>query len=118
MSLDEKQLQADLDKLRALVARFDQMEVDEELDDSTESHAKAFRDMLKRLELGDQQSLTQKQRQYLGGIHERMMGEPDYVNIASSGKLCRGREVETPPMLRRENLPMRPPKRKVENDDG
>lgn len=114
MSLDTKQLQADLERLRTLVARFDQMEEREELDDNEENHARAFRDMLKRLELGDQQTLSAKQRSYLGGIYERVCGEPTYENLYSSGKLCRGREVETPTMLRRENLPLKPPKRRVE----
>ena len=116
MSLDTKQLQADFARLRTLVARFDQMESaeDPEFDENLEGHARAFRDMLKRLELGDQQQLSQKQRGYLASIYERVCAEPVYLNLASSGKLCRGREVETPAVLRRENLPLKPPKRRTE----
>ena len=89
---------------------------DPEFDENLDQHARRFRDMLQRLELGRQMSLSLKQRQYLSGVYERVVGEPTYLNLASSGNLCRGREVETPALLRRENLPLSPPKRRPPDD--
>jgi len=56
--------------------------------------------------------LTAKQRQWAQRLLASLNGEVVYTNDWSSGKVPRGREVETPPMLKRENLPLRPPGRR------
>lgn len=111
--MDAKQAQSDRTHLRALVSKLDAMEAEgsDEFDENYDSHARAFRDMLVRLERG--RILSLKQRGYMLSIYEKLIGEPEYLNLASSGNLCRGREVETPDILRPENLPKFPPKRKI-----
>jgi hypothetical protein len=85
-----------------------------ELDEADDERAKqipsAFADMLR---VG--RPLSAKQRVWVRAIYEKFFDEPMYENLASSGGLCRGREVETPAVLRRENLPMRPPKRRTDD---
>lgn len=78
----------------------------------SESEAKAFEDMLSKLEEGRYAQLTPSQRKYAKGVKERATEEPEYLNLASSGKLVRGREVETPKVLK--NLPLKPPPRRRE----
>ena len=54
------------------------------------------------------QQLTDKQRTWVTSVHERIV--PQYENLVSRGLVPRGREVETPAVLR--NLPKRPPTRR------
>lgn len=68
----------------------------------------AFEDMRKRLERFPQATLTDKQREWAANV----AGEEIYKNEFSAGLIPRGREVETPAVLRRENLPLKPPGRK------
>lgn len=71
--------------------------------------ADAFRRML-----AGRCKLTPKQRAWAEGVAEGRFveAEPEYENLVSSGRVPRGREVETPAALRRENLPLRPPGRR------
>lgn len=59
-------------------------------------------------ERGERSKLSAKQRQFAMTV----LGEPDYENLVSSGKAPRGREVETPDVLKPHNLPKKPPGRK------
>jgi hypothetical protein len=70
-------------------------------------NATAFQDMLRR-----DRPLSDSQRKWLAEVHERICGVPTYENAWSAGKVPRGREVETPAVLR--NLPKRPPPRRTE----
>ena len=73
---------------------------------------RAFGEMAVRLESRPGTALSDKQRKWLAGVYERVTGEPQYENLVSSGRVPRGREVETPAVL--QNLPKRPPGRRVE----
>jgi hypothetical protein len=59
--------------------------------------------------LSSNRPLTPKQRSWAKGLAERLLDEPAYENLASSGKVYRGREVATPAVL--QNLPKKPPGR-------
>jgi hypothetical protein len=59
------------------------------------------------------QTLTDKQRQWVTQVHERIV--PQYANLVSRGLVPRGREVPTPPVL--QNLPKDPPYRRKRKDD-
>lgn len=67
-----------------------------------------FENMLLKLQEHPTWTLTAKQRSWA----QELVGKPVYENLASSGKAPRGREVPTPVVLRRENLPMKPPGRR------
>jgi hypothetical protein len=73
----------------------------------------AFRDMLAALEEsgeGTFATLTDAQRAWASEVAERVGCSPDYANLVSSGRVPRGREVPTPPVL--QNLPKKPPGRR------
>jgi hypothetical protein len=53
--------------------------------------------------------LSEKQRGWLLGAHEKLFAAPQYENLVSSGRVPRGREVPTPAVLL--NLPKKPPGR-------
>lgn len=79
----------------------------------SDSERSAFEDMADRLRGGKQTQLTDTQRMWAREVAERLgVDEPEYENLASSGKVARGREVATIPMLERDKLPMHPPRRK------
>jgi hypothetical protein len=71
----------------------------------TDYEREAFSDMLEGLEQYHQ--LSEKQRVWVAQAYEKI--HPQYENLVSSGKVPRGREVETPAVLR--TLPKRPPGR-------
>lgn len=73
----------------------------------------AFAGMLEALDRFHQ--LTDKQRQWLKGVHERVLGVPQYLNMWSSGQVPKGRDVPTPKVL--QNLPLRPPPKRSRTDD-
>lgn len=73
----------------------------------TDEQREIFEDMLDKI--GSTGKLSEKQRTWAKSI----VDEPEYENLVSSGKVPRGREVPTPPVL--QNLPKRPPPRKVES---
>lgn len=62
-----------------------------------------------RLRLNPRAVLTGPQREALRNVYEAVTGKPTYANEWSSGKVPRGREVETPAVLR--HLPKKPPGR-------
>lgn len=62
-----------------------------------------FENMLEQLEGGERFLLSEKQRRWVSDILDR----PTYENLASSGRLARGREVPTPAVL--QNRPLKPP---------
>jgi hypothetical protein len=116
----------DLRMLRLLCARATELDEDDDSDaradglDALGSHdanafqpatRKAFRDMLSKLENGLPE-LSQRQREWVRGIFDRVFDDPQYENLFSSGNLCLGKPVETPEVLRRENLPLKPPGRR------
>jgi FMN phosphatase YigB (HAD superfamily) len=73
----------------------------------------AFRDMLAALEgsgEGTFATLSNAQRAWAYEVAERVGCSPDYVNLVSSGRVPRGREVPTPAVL--QNLPKKPPGRR------
>lgn len=86
-------------KLEAIVKRALEMTegTDEEAERAAAIDVAAFEGMLNR-----GRPLTEQQAAW-------MFDEPEYLNLASSGKLCRGREVPTPKVL--QNLPKEPPTR-------
>lgn len=81
------------------------------VDELPDKAREAFADMLSQLRERKIKGLTDKQRRWA----KEMIGEPEYENLVTAGKVPRGREVPTPPMLRRENLPMKPPGRRHES---
>ena len=76
-------------------------------DEREDEAADAFRAMLER-----GAALTPKQRAWAVGVATGKFvdAEPEYENLVSSGRVPRGREVETPAVLR--VLPLRPPGRR------
>lgn len=65
-----------------------------------------FEDMLAR-----NRPLSDAQRGWVKDVYEKVFDDPQYANLASSGRLCRGREVPTPKVLLPQNLPKKPPGR-------
>jgi hypothetical protein len=74
----------------------------------TERQRDAFTEMREKLLEGVRKRLSEKQRRWA----EKILQEWEPRPVASSEFVPRGREVETPAALRRENLPMRPPGRR------
>ncbi len=68
-------------------------------------NVRAFRGMLDR-----NKPLSSEQRKWLMDVRERILGIPQYVNLASTGKLARGKEVQS--MVT--GLALRPPHRRHE----
>jgi hypothetical protein len=85
---------------------------DEEAERAAKIDVAAFEGMITR-----DRPLSDKQRAWMNAIYEQLFDEPEYENLASSGKLCRGREVPTPAILRRENLPLKPPRRRTDAEE-
>jgi hypothetical protein len=74
-------------------------------DDAAKFNVTAFRDMLDK-----DRPLSKKQRDWVAGVHKRIVtDEPEYLNLVSNGLCPRGREVPTPKVL--QNLPLKPPRR-------
>ncbi len=78
-------------------------------DERTDVPYRAFKDMLDR-----GAALSDKQRAWVRSVHARLFDETTYENLVSSGRVPRGREVETPAILR--DLPKKPPPRRTEED--
>lgn len=77
--------------------------------DLSEVERDAFDEMLRGLRGGQWQKLTDKQRAWANAVAVRI-GAIGCANLVSSGQVSRGREVETPEVLR--HLPMKPPGRR------
>jgi hypothetical protein len=54
-------------------------------------------------------ALSLKQHEWVADVYAKYFGEPVYQNLISTGRVPRGREVPTPPVL--QNLPLKPPGR-------
>ena len=62
------------------------------------------------LENGERNRLSQRQRVWTNDVLDR--SEERTANLVSRGLVKRGREVPLPEVLKRENLPMKPPGRR------
>jgi hypothetical protein len=89
-----------------------------ERDGLSDDRRAIFEDMLQKLQTYGR-PLTKKQRDFAKAAleGEKYEPEPEYENLVSSGRVPIGRPVVTPPVLRPENLPKRPPPRKPIIDD-
>ena len=74
-----------------------------------DSTRKAFRNMLSQSRF-----LSEKQASWIRAIYERVFDAPTYENLASSGKLVRGREVEL--LVDVMPKPKKPPQRKRDDE--
>jgi hypothetical protein len=104
--------ETDLKLLNELLAHKEQTRADGEPLLSGKEE-KAFSEMLENLDRFHQ--LTDKQRQWVMGVHERVIGTPQYLNMWSSGTIPRGKEVPEPKAL--QYKPLRPPPRRPQTDD-
>ena len=75
--------------------------------DVTEEEEAAFSDILEKVKLYGK--ISEKQQAWAESVAKRLDVMPT-ANLVSTGRV-RGNEVETPKLLRRENLPMKPPGR-------
>lgn len=71
----------------------------------------AFENMIAR-----NRALSDKQRAWVKDVYDRLFDDPQYENLASSGRLCRGRPVGLPKVLLPQNLPKKPPQRRRDTD--
>lgn len=102
----------DMNMLRRLVAEGNRREEsDEEEHPNLQDHVRrAFADILSLLENGLRQSLSERQRAWVRDVYDRVFDEPLYENLASSGKLARGREVKL--LVDDMPKPKKPPQRR------
>jgi hypothetical protein len=93
----------------------DLRQLTELLEDHAGELSEAFTDMRATLlawpNADGRRQLSGRQREWLRGVRDRFV--PQYENLVSSGKVPRGREVETPAVLK--ILPKRPPTRRPES---
>jgi len=84
-------------------------------DDLSDAVRTSFEDMQTKV---DRYPLSKKQRVWAKAIlaGEKYEPEEECLNLWSGGKVPKGRDVPDPPMLRRENLPMKPPPRRPVED--
>lgn len=75
----------------------------------TEKQRDAFLEMQERLNRNAKLKLSPKQRRWAEIVLEEY--DPSYRNLISNRLVPSGRNIETPAVLRRENLPMKPPGR-------
>lgn len=101
--------------LRELVAEADKLEdvVTHDGVDFPMEAQKAFRDMLVKLEDGFYETLSSKQEAFVRDTYVRVFPSEDGEEIVLAKDVPRGKDVETPACLRRENLPLRPPGRAI-----
>jgi uncharacterized protein YpiB (UPF0302 family) len=71
----------------------------------------SFEDMKEKLLARPTHDLSEKQLKFVKNVLDQH-DVPQYENLVSRGLVPRGKEVETPPAL--QNLPKRPPSRRVE----
>ena len=97
--------------LRACLAWATKEEETRDLDENEEKWKTAFSEMLERWK-----PLTDKQRQWVKNIHERLNLGVHYENLWSAGKVPRGESMATPvPEVLLRPLPKKPPQRKRED---
>ena len=80
-------------------------------EDLTDEEREVFEEMLLKCQRG-KGNLTAKQRKWAEEVADRLELEFGSENMFSDGKVPVGKAVETPWLLRHENLPMKPPGRK------
>ncbi len=94
--------------LRACIAWASEEEKNRDLDENEEKWRAAFQDMLDRWRV-----LTDRQREWVKSVYERVIGDPQYLNEFSAGKIPLGTALATPvPKVLQQPLPMKPPQRK------
>jgi hypothetical protein len=97
----------DMETLNTLLSNY--------LGDISDSERESFEDMYEKLLSTLMEHLTERQRAWVKSVYDRCV--PDYQNLISTGQAPRGKEVPTIELLKRENLPLKPPsKRKLENE--
>lgn len=75
-----------------------------------EHEKELFTKWLDELESGELRVLSMKRKTWANDVIDR--DEPRAANLVSRGLVPTGREVPTPEVLKRENLPLKPPGRK------
>ena len=101
----------DLKKLRELVPLL--RVVAKRNDFAAASALSAMSDILDKLESGEFEHLTERQRAFVSTIYKKYADHPEYKNLWSEGEVGSGRVVVVPECLRPENLPKKPPGRKI-----
>ena len=74
----------------------------------SEEEREAFDSMLRQV-MGNNRSLSDRQRSWLKNVAERMDVSEPSANLVSRGKVLRGAEIPTPAILL--NRPLKPPGR-------
>lgn len=97
----------ELDMLRAIVQWCDERPDPDEVE-VRRVPEREFRDMRAKAEMG--RALSEKQREWVRGVHARLFDVTTYENAWSGGKVPKGRDVKTPEVLK--NLPLKPPGRR------
>jgi hypothetical protein len=100
----EREVQSDMSRLRATIRMLDSMPG--RLDDHEERHLAAFAGMLEEMVSGKRTKLTEKQRGYLKGVHDRIAPRVQHIraNDTEAEKVA-----VVPDVLR--VLPKKPPTR-------
>jgi len=95
----------DIKQLKACLAEVERNEAAGE-----KFNVDAFGSMLSALLEGYRDHLTEKQRLWVHGVHERLFDEPQYENLFSTGRAPTGVYGKTPtPAVLQKSLPKRPP---------
>jgi hypothetical protein len=102
----EREVQSDMSRLRATIRMLDSMPG--RLDDHEEGHLRAFTGMLEEMVSGKRTKLTEKQRGYLKGVHDRIAPRVQHIRANDTEA---ERVAVVPDVLR--VLPKRPPTRIV-----
>lgn len=109
---------AELDMLHAIVRWCDERPDPDEIE-YRRIPERAFRDMAERIKKygyagsGSKGPLTDKQREWIRGVHARLFDAPTYENTWSAGKVPRGEALATKvPAVLQGPLPLKPPGRR------
>ena len=106
----EGQVGKDMGMLRDLVGTLTEVAAKGGIDGRTAAaHLSTFSDILDGMESARIQTLTERQRGFLKGVHARYCKGESYENSWSAGRVERGRDVPLPEVLR--VLPKKPPTR-------
>lgn len=97
---------AELGMLEAIVRWCDERPDPDEIE-FRQVPERQFRDMRAKANAG--QPLSEKQREWVRGVHARLFDAPTYENAWTAGKVPKGRDVPTPEVLKK--LPLKPPGR-------
>jgi hypothetical protein len=101
--------QRDLEMLTYLVEHDDFVGIQDDDETYNGTIIRAFRDMREAL-MSWQHELRDKQRAWVTNEYQKR--EPEYENLVSSGKVALGKPVPTLDILKPENLPKSPPRRR------